>query len=157
MLWVRGNRCKKVAHPAEACAPPPSAVSLGDLYSFDPANMTWTLLSAAEDSVRPAARDGHGFTSAGGKLYVFGGWRDSSCECITARVHVHGWWWEWGGGLGGWVLTCTLGVQHSRQNGLGRVVFFRPRALARGDCVFVAVHGVSVLDQLVHLISPPVG
>jgi hypothetical protein len=43
---------------------------LDDLYSFDPATMAWTLLSAAP---RPAARSNHGFASAGGKLYVHGG------------------------------------------------------------------------------------
>ena len=53
--------------------PSPSAGYLGDLHSFDPATMTWTLLSAADDDRRPSARSGHGFTSAGGLLYVHGG------------------------------------------------------------------------------------
>ena len=35
--------------------------------------MTWKLLSGAADSGRPPARFYHGFTSAGGKLYVHGG------------------------------------------------------------------------------------
>ncbi len=38
--------------------------------------MAWTLLSAAnktKDRSWPSARSGHGFTSAGGKLYVHGG------------------------------------------------------------------------------------
>ena len=35
--------------------------------------MTWTRLSAALDVPRPSARSGHGFTSAGGMLYVHGG------------------------------------------------------------------------------------
>jgi hypothetical protein len=35
--------------------------------------MNWTLLSAALDAPRPSARRWHGFTSAGGKLYVHGG------------------------------------------------------------------------------------
>jgi hypothetical protein len=47
--------------------------SLDDLHSFDPATMTWTLLSAADDAGRPSARANHGFTSAGGLLYVHGG------------------------------------------------------------------------------------
>ncbi len=51
-----------------------SAVYLDDLHVFDPATMTWTLLSAADDAGRPSARAGHGFTSAGGLLYVHGGW-----------------------------------------------------------------------------------
>jgi hypothetical protein len=56
--------------------PPPSAVLLdaSDLHAFDPATMTWTLLSAALDAPRPSARNLHGFTSAGGKLYVHGGY-----------------------------------------------------------------------------------
>ncbi len=45
-----------------------------DLHSFDPATMTWTLLSAANDTRRPSARSGHGFTSAGGLLYVHAGY-----------------------------------------------------------------------------------
>ncbi len=53
--------------------PLPSAGFLDDLHSFDPATMTWTLLSAANDTRRPSARSGHGFTSAGGLLYVHGG------------------------------------------------------------------------------------
>ncbi len=46
---------------------------LDDLHSFDPVTMTWTLLSAANDTRRPSARCDHGFTSAGGRLYVHGG------------------------------------------------------------------------------------
>jgi hypothetical protein len=49
------------------------ADSLDDLHAFDPATMTWTLLSAANDAPRPSARHSHGFTSAGGRLYVHGG------------------------------------------------------------------------------------
>ncbi len=48
----------------------PSAGELDDLHSFDPATMTWTLLAAANG---PSSRARHGFTSAGGKLYVHGG------------------------------------------------------------------------------------
>ncbi len=48
----------------------PSTDDLGDLHSFDTATMTWTLLSAGGF---PFARSNHGFTSAGGKLYVHGG------------------------------------------------------------------------------------
>jgi hypothetical protein len=56
----------------------PSAGYLDDLHSFDPATMTWTLLSAAADSApAPSARYGHGFTSAGGKLFVHGGYNGS--------------------------------------------------------------------------------
>ncbi len=52
-----------------ACAPSPA--NLDDLFMFDLANMTWTRLAAAN---APSARYGHGFTSAGGKLYVHGGY-----------------------------------------------------------------------------------
>ncbi len=51
-----------------------STVHLNDLYAFDPDTMIWTLLSAADDASRPSARYGHGFTSAGGLLYVHGGY-----------------------------------------------------------------------------------
>jgi hypothetical protein len=44
-----------------------------DLHSFDLANMKWTLISALNDESKPSARYGHGFTSAGGLLYVHGG------------------------------------------------------------------------------------
>ena len=40
---------------------------------YDPAAMAWTDLSAAMLGTPPSARQGHGFTSAGGKLYVHGG------------------------------------------------------------------------------------
>ena len=59
--------------PLTTRPPPPSAGYLGDLHSFDPATMTWALLSAADDARRPSARTRHGFTSAGGLLYVHGG------------------------------------------------------------------------------------
>ena len=50
---------------------------LADLHSFDPATMNWTLLSAADGAGRPSARANHGFTSAGGLLYVHGGFGDA--------------------------------------------------------------------------------
>ncbi len=55
------------------CRPTLSAGPLDDLHSFDPATMTWTLLSPANDAVRPSTRANHGFTSAAGRLYVHGG------------------------------------------------------------------------------------
>jgi hypothetical protein len=51
-----------------------SADYLNDLYSFDPAFIAWNLLSAATVGTRPSAREGHGFTSSGGKLYLHGGY-----------------------------------------------------------------------------------
>ena len=36
--------------------------------------MAWTDLSAAASGTPPPPRTGHGFTAAGGRLYVHGGW-----------------------------------------------------------------------------------
>jgi hypothetical protein len=44
---------------------------------YDPAAGAWTDLSAALSGTPPSPRGNHGFTSAGGKLYVHGGWGDS--------------------------------------------------------------------------------
>ena len=46
---------------------------LQDLHVYDPAAMAWTDLSAASSGTPPSARSGGGFASAGGKLYVHGG------------------------------------------------------------------------------------
>jgi hypothetical protein len=47
---------------------------LDDLYSYEPTNMTWTRIYAAPGGGSPPlGRACHGFTSAGGKLYVHGG------------------------------------------------------------------------------------
>jgi hypothetical protein len=54
-----------------------------DLYSFDPGNMTWTSLSSAIGT-RPSARCSHGFTSAGGKLYVHGGNVNINGICVPS-------------------------------------------------------------------------
>jgi hypothetical protein len=56
----------------------PSTGYLDDMYSFDPATVTWTLLSTVDDAYRPSARDGHGLTSAGGRLYLHGGSGDGA-------------------------------------------------------------------------------
>ncbi len=55
---------------------------VGDLHSFDPANMTWSLLSTAPGGSLspPPARGYHGFTSAGGMLYVHGGYGDNGMD-----------------------------------------------------------------------------
>ncbi len=52
---------------------------LSDLHSFDPVAKVWTDLSsmyfsAPAGGTAPTARQGHGFTSADGKLYVHGGY-----------------------------------------------------------------------------------
>ncbi len=48
---------------------------LDDLYSFNLVNMVWTQVFVADSrgNRRPSARYGHGFASAGDKLYVHGG------------------------------------------------------------------------------------
>ena len=56
----------------------PPAGYLDDLHTFDPATMAWNPLSAADSARRPSARYGHGFASAGGRLYVHGGSGPSS-------------------------------------------------------------------------------
>jgi hypothetical protein len=54
-------------------APRPSCADTNDLHVYDPAAGAWTDLSAALSGTPPSPREGHGFTSAGGKLYVHGG------------------------------------------------------------------------------------
>jgi hypothetical protein len=44
---------------------------------YDPAARAWTDLSAALSGTPPSPRTYHGFTSAGGKLYMHGGYGDS--------------------------------------------------------------------------------
>jgi hypothetical protein len=83
-------------HYSLSCVCRPHVVPLSgyldDLHVFDPATTVWTLLSAAEDINRPAARGNHGFASAGGKFYVFGGctW-SGKCEPkhILLADHLH--------------------------------------------------------------------
>ena len=67
---------------------PSAGRPLNDLHSFDPATMTWTLLSPANDAGRPSARANHGFTSAGGRLYVHGGYGDAGEADLTAGSWV---------------------------------------------------------------------
>ena len=45
---------------------------LGDLYAFDPSSNTWTNLTVLAQAT-PSAREGAGFSSLGGCLYVHGG------------------------------------------------------------------------------------
>ena len=47
---------------------------LGDLHVYEIAAMTWTDLSGPESGIPPTAREEHGFTAAGGLLYVLGGY-----------------------------------------------------------------------------------
>jgi hypothetical protein len=66
--------------------------NLGDLNSFDPASMTWALLSAATGSdPPPAVRHSHGFSSTGGKLYVHSGknWNGNTNTYIHAYAQTY--------------------------------------------------------------------
>jgi hypothetical protein len=51
----------------------PLAGLLGDLHVLDPSQLAWTELSKVVSGSAPAPRCGHGFASADGMLYVFGG------------------------------------------------------------------------------------
>ena len=46
-----------------------------DFYEYDPISHTWSNLSDLKQfgPVKPTMRKSHGFVSANGKLYVFGG------------------------------------------------------------------------------------
>ena len=68
-----------VARPSSQCHRAGQPVQ--DLHVYDPAAMAWTDLSAASSGTPPSARYGHGFTSAGGKLYVHGGSDGSGEYC----------------------------------------------------------------------------
>ena len=49
------------------------AGTLNDLYVFDLSNSNWTDLTQSIVGDIPSARYGHGFASAGGKIYLHGG------------------------------------------------------------------------------------
>ncbi len=57
--------------PATVAADPTN-----DFHAYNPATVTWFDLSGHALGTPPTARFGHGFTSAGGKLYVHGGSKD---------------------------------------------------------------------------------
>jgi hypothetical protein len=67
------------APPSRPC-PFCAGYELNDLHVYDPAAGAWTDLSAALGGTLPSPRGGHGFTSAGGKPYVLGGFRQGSGE-----------------------------------------------------------------------------
>jgi hypothetical protein len=60
---------------------PGCAEGLNDLHVYDPVAMAWIDLSIGLSSTSPSPRRDHGFASAGGKLYVYGGANDKS-KCI---------------------------------------------------------------------------
>jgi hypothetical protein len=67
---MQPTRRRRAPRPSR---PPPCAGRLNDLHVYDPAAGAWTDLSAALRGTPPSPRIYHGFTSAGGKLYMHGG------------------------------------------------------------------------------------
>ncbi len=45
-----------------------------DLHVYDPVSITWFDISSVVHGIPPSTRGMAGFTSAGGRLYVHGGW-----------------------------------------------------------------------------------
>jgi hypothetical protein len=91
----------------------PSPDYLSDLHSFDLGNMTWKLLSALPDGgPPPAARGYHGFTSVGGKLYVYGG-QNQTGDAMMGKG-CDGRWYR--GGSKGWNVKGVVGwvERHTR-------------------------------------------
>ena len=66
---------------------------MNDLYMLHLSTKTWSDLTYIVDGPRPSPREGHGFASANGKLFVFGG--DSNAGESTCGVERK----AWGGGL----------------------------------------------------------
>ena len=68
---------KHITNNTSTAAPPPrptrADLALDDLHSYDPVAMAWTDLSAFASETPPSPRAWHGFTAAGGRLYVHGG------------------------------------------------------------------------------------
>jgi hypothetical protein len=97
-----------------------------ELHSFDPANMTWTQLSAAGG---PSARCNHSFTSAGGRLYVHGGSLGSGEAGAKAGVGRYGRSGGLGGGGGGGSLWGRVDVRSAAgfraEMGFGRAIKWR--------------------------------
>jgi hypothetical protein len=67
---------------------------LSDFYSFNPITMTWKNLAGLVYGASPSPREGHGFASALGRIFVFGGENSAgvsfksavlcwSCSCRT--------------------------------------------------------------------------
>ncbi len=50
------------------------ADNLNDLHIYDPSARTWTDRSVADSGIQPSPRNGHGFITAAGRLFVQGGW-----------------------------------------------------------------------------------
>ena len=71
--------------------PLPADVVLGDLHVYDPAAMAWTDLSAAASGTPPSAREDQGFTSTGGRIYVYGGKGEIGEGRVRASSEVIDW------------------------------------------------------------------
>ena len=56
-----------------------------DFYVFDVDELAWADISAAVFGVPPSPRAYHAIASAGGKLYVHGGWSESLGSCICGE------------------------------------------------------------------------
>ena len=48
-----------------------------DFHMFDPASRVWTELTSDVSGSLPSPRGSHGFTAAGARLYVHGGWGEN--------------------------------------------------------------------------------
>ena len=64
---------------------------LNDLHVYDSANMMWTDLSVAVIGIPPVAREAHGFTCTGDKLYVHAGWAGHGEARRSASVRIENW------------------------------------------------------------------
>ena len=67
---------------------PPSAGSFfNDLFAFDIAGLTWHNMTVDVSGSVPEARNGHGFLSFRGNLYLFGGFTYPGA-CLTSRFSL---------------------------------------------------------------------
>jgi hypothetical protein len=53
-----------------------------DLHTYLPESMTWLNLARYASGDPPSPRENHGFASAGGKLYVYGGENYNGNGCM---------------------------------------------------------------------------
>ena len=59
---------------------------LNDLHVFDPIALNWTDLADINAGIPPMARGSHDFTSAGGQLYVYGGYSYYIGKCVYVNL-----------------------------------------------------------------------
>ena len=64
----------------------PQAAYFNDLLVFDPASEIWVDLTSSSLGNAPSSRYDHGFTEAGGKLYVQGGLTSGGCHYLTSYM-----------------------------------------------------------------------